>query len=84
MRAQMAEPYAARRFDELAANAAVLATFNPDPEGWRDWGELARDAARAALAGDEAKTLHACTQCHRSHRREYVERYRGRELPAPR
>jgi hypothetical protein len=84
MRARMAQPYAERRFDEVAANAAALATFNPDPRGWRDWDELARDAARAALAHDEAKTLHACTQCHHSHRREYVERYRGRELPARR
>jgi hypothetical protein len=81
MREQMALPYAARRFDDLAGNAAALVALNPAPNEWRDWDELAGDAVRAAKAHDEEQTLHACTQCHRARRREYVTQYRERPLP---
>lgn len=83
MRAQLARPYALRRFEELAHSAEALVAFNPNPAEWHDWDEFAHYAARAAAAHDEAQTLRACSQCHRAHRREYVERYRSREL-APR
>ncbi|MEO8900572.1 MAG: hypothetical protein ABI488_02965 [Polyangiaceae bacterium] len=79
----MARPYAQRRFDELAQNAEALVALNPNRAEWHDWDEFAHDAARAANAHDEAQTLRACSECHRAHRREYVERYRSREL-APR
>jgi len=82
MRRRMAGPYAGRSFEELAGNAAALAAFNPDPERWREWPELAQQAERAARAHDELQTLHACTHCHRTYRREYVERFRNRRLPA--
>lgn len=80
MREQMAQPYATRRFDELASNAMALVALNPNPKAWRDWDELALDAARAARAHDEARTLRACTQCHHAHLPEYVAQYRGRPL----
>ncbi|HEY1533925.1 MAG TPA: hypothetical protein VGF76_07895, partial [Polyangiaceae bacterium] len=81
MREQMAAPYATRRFDELASNALALVALNPDPRGWRDWDELAVNAARACKAHDEAQTLRVCTQCHRTHRQEYLTQYRARALP---
>ena len=83
MRAQLARPYAERRFDQLARNAEALVAVNPNPAVWHDWDELARDAARGADAHDEVQTLRACSQCHRRYRSEYLERYRSREV-APR
>jgi hypothetical protein len=80
MREQMAMQYATRRFDQLACNAVALVALNPNPKAWRDWDELAMDAARAAKAHDEVQTLRACTQCHRAHRPEYVAEYRERPL----
>jgi hypothetical protein len=80
MREQMALPYATRRFDELAGNALALVALNPNPKEWRDWDELALEAARAAKAHDEVQTLRACTQCHHAHRSEYVAQYRERAL----
>jgi hypothetical protein len=81
MRERMAKPYATHRFDELAGSAAALVALNPEPKQWGDWDELAQDAARAATAHDEPQLLHACTQCHRAHRRDYVTQYRERALP---
>jgi hypothetical protein len=81
MRERMAKPYAKRRFDELAGNAAALVGLNPEPKEWGDWDELARDAVRAAQARDEVQTLRACTHCHRAHRQDYVTQYRERALP---
>jgi hypothetical protein len=81
MRERLARPYALRRFGELGANAGVLVTLNPNPTEWRDWDGFARDVQQAAAARDEEGALHACSQCHRSYRREYVETYRERALP---
>ena len=81
MRERMAKPYATRSFDELAGNAAALVALNPRPKEWGDWDGLAKDAARAANGRDEVRTLRACTQCHRAHRRDYVTQYRERALP---
>jgi hypothetical protein len=80
MREQMALPYAARRFDELAGNALALVALNPNPKEWSDWDELAVNAARACKAHDEAQTLRVCTQCHRAHRQEYLRQYRERPV----
>jgi hypothetical protein len=84
MRQQMAKPYAARSFDELASNAVALVALNPKPKEWGDWDELAREAARGAKARDEVQTLRACTNCHRAHRHDYVKQYRERALNDPR
>ena len=80
MRDELARPYARRSFDELALNARALAGFNPDPTEWRDWGDFAQQAARAAEAHDEVHVLQACTRCHHSYRHEYVEKYRARAV----
>ena len=81
MRDELARPYAERHLDELGANLNQLAAFNPDPAGWRDWAQLAADAARAARAHGDAETLKACSRCHRRYRAEYLQRFRARALP---
>ena len=83
MREQLARPYALRRFDELAGNASALVSLNPNPAEWKDWNDFAQAAARAAQAHDEEHVLQACTRCHHSYRREYVEKYRMRALLLP-
>ena len=80
MRQQLAGPYAQRHFDELAAHASALGRFNPNPAEWRDWGAFAQAVVQAAQAHDEEQVLQACTRCHHSYRREYLEKYRERAL----
>ena len=80
MREQLARPYAARHFDQLALNAGALIGLNPNPVEWRDWGTFARAAVHAAQAHDEEHVLQACTRCHHTYRQDYVEKYRGRAL----
>lgn len=80
MREELARPYAARRFDQVALNTAALIRLNPSPEEWRDWETFAQQAGRAALAHDEEHLLQACTRCHRTYRREYIEKFRQRAL----
>ncbi len=80
MREELARPYAERRFEQLELNAAALLSLNPNPAEWSEWSGFAQAAAHAARAHDEEHVLQACTRCHHTYRREYVEKYRGRAL----